>query len=123
MHQKLPVFVATALAVTLTVTTAGSSPDTDRKIVHVLNRIAFGPRPGDLERVERLGVDRYIDQQLHPERIDDAAMRAKVAGPRTLSLSSAQMADEYDRPWRRARGGRAAAAASGAAAAPPPQPR
>src|SRR3954469_16338173 len=123
MHQKLPVFVASALAVTLTVTTSGSSPDTDRKIVHVLNRIAFGPRPGDLERVERLGVDRYIDQQLHPERIDDATMRAKVAGLRTLSLSSRQIADEYERPMLMARRDRAAAAASSSDAVTPPQPR
>jgi len=38
---------------------------------HALNRLAFGPRPGDVERVMKIGVDRWIDQQLHPERIAD----------------------------------------------------
>ncbi len=38
-------------------------------VAHVLNRVAFGPRPGDVERVRRIGVDAYIDEQLQPERI------------------------------------------------------
>ncbi len=38
-------------------------------VAHVLNRVAYGPRPGDVERVRRIGVDAYIDEQLHPERI------------------------------------------------------
>jgi uncharacterized protein (DUF1800 family) len=42
---------------------------TPEEAAHLLNRIAFGPRPGDLERVEREGVNRYIDQQLYPEKI------------------------------------------------------
>jgi uncharacterized protein (DUF1800 family) len=41
----------------------------DRAASHVLNRIAFGARPGDVERVGAMGIERYIDQQLHPERI------------------------------------------------------
>jgi len=36
----------------------------------LLWRAGFGPRPGDVERIRRLGVERYIDQQLHPERRD-----------------------------------------------------
>jgi uncharacterized protein (DUF1800 family) len=41
----------------------------DQQAVHVLNRLAFGPRPGDVERVQRMGVQQYIDEQLHPEAI------------------------------------------------------
>ncbi|QJE00746.1 DUF1800 domain-containing protein [Massilia forsythiae] len=41
----------------------------EQQAVHVLNRLAFGPRPGDVERVERMGVARWIDEQLHPEAI------------------------------------------------------
>lgn len=49
---------------------AASADDHDPALVaHVVNRLAFGPRPGDLERVEKEGVDAYIDEQLHPERI------------------------------------------------------
>lgn len=40
-----------------------------QQAVHVLNRLAFGPRPGDVERVQRMGVQQYIDEQLHPENI------------------------------------------------------
>ena len=45
----------------------------DRTIVHVLNRLGFGAAPGDVERVRTMGLAAYIDQQLQPERIDDAA--------------------------------------------------
>jgi len=45
-----------------------------QKIVHVLNRLGFGPRPGDVERVRKIGIDAYIQQQLHPETIDDSAV-------------------------------------------------
>jgi uncharacterized protein (DUF1800 family) len=41
----------------------------DRSIVHALNRLAFGPRPGDVEAVKRMGLEKWIDLQLHPERI------------------------------------------------------
>ncbi len=41
----------------------------DANVAHVLNRIAFGPRPGDFERVKRIGIDAYIDEQLDPDRI------------------------------------------------------
>jgi len=40
-----------------------------QQAVHVLNRLAFGPRPGDVERVAEVGVQRWIDEQLHPEAI------------------------------------------------------
>jgi len=41
----------------------------DQQAVHVLNRLAFGPRPGDVEHVQRIGVQAWIDEQLHPEAI------------------------------------------------------
>ena len=48
---------------------------------HVLSRLAFGPRPGDVDRVAAMGVDRWIDEQLHPERIADRAFPA-IADPK-----------------------------------------
>lgn len=63
--------------------------------LHVLNRLAFGPRPGDVERVLSLGVDRWIDQQLRPERLADrAADRIGDLFP-TLRRSSSQLLDEF----------------------------
>jgi hypothetical protein len=49
------------------------------RIAHVLSRLTFGPRSGDAERVAAMGVDRWIDYQLHPESIDDGAVRAALA--------------------------------------------
>jgi uncharacterized protein (DUF1800 family) len=58
---------------------AAASPDSERaRAEHALNRLSFGARPGDVERVLRVGVDRWIAQQLQPDRIEDAAMDARV---------------------------------------------
>ncbi|MCK5352097.1 DUF1800 family protein, partial [bacterium] len=43
----------------------------EEKIVHVLNRLGFGPRPGDIEKVAAMGLEAYIEQQLHPQEIPD----------------------------------------------------
>src|SRR5690242_15707068 len=48
----------------------------DQQVAQVLSRLTFGARPGDAERVRAMGVDAWIDQQLHPERIDDEIGRA-----------------------------------------------
>ena len=44
----------------------------DQRILHVLNRLGFGARPGDVARVKAMGLSRYIDKQLDPESIDDS---------------------------------------------------
>ena len=53
-------------------------PD-DKTIVHVLNRIGFGPAPGDLARVKSIGLAKYIDEQLNPSRIPDDEMIARLS--------------------------------------------
>jgi uncharacterized protein (DUF1800 family) len=73
------------------------------QVVHTLNRIAFGATAGDVERVRAIGIDRYIDQQLHPERIDDSAMRQRLQPLMTLTMSSRQLAEEYEQPLLEAR--------------------
>lgn len=94
-----------------------SRPD-DRTIVHVLNRLGFGPAPGEIERVRLLGLARYIDQQLHPEAIPDSAMAARLAGFETLGKSTRELARDYFLPALEAR--RAAQQqAAGNAPAPP----
>src|SRR3954466_6849232 len=74
-----------------------SNPD-DKTIVHVLNRLGFGAMPGDVERVRRMGLEKYIDQQLRPETIADAAMGERLAGLSTLALNSRQLAEDYFMP-------------------------
>jgi uncharacterized protein (DUF1800 family) len=77
---------------------ASSFPNDEQTIAHVLNRIAFGARPGDIDRVKTLGLQRYIDQQLHPERIPDRDVEARLSGLATIALSSREIADQYARP-------------------------
>ena len=68
----------------------------DQKIVHVLNRLGFGPRPGDVEKVKAMGLSKYIDQQLRPETIDDKAVDAKLAPfAAALNLSGNDLMDGY----------------------------
>ena len=43
----------------------------DQRIMHVLSRLGYGPRPGDIERVEAMGVEAYIEEQLRPTEIAD----------------------------------------------------
>jgi uncharacterized protein (DUF1800 family) len=76
---------------------------TDRQIIHLLNRMTFGPRPGDVEKVKRIGIDKYIDEQLHPERIDDSAVEARLAGLDSLHMSIAEILEKYPQPNKIAR--------------------
>lgn len=72
-------------------------------VVHVLNRVAFGPRPGDVERVRAMGLSNYIDQQLHPERIDDSVVEARLEDFETLNMSTGELAERYFLPALRMR--------------------
>src|ERR1700754_4941423 len=76
--------------------TAGMTED--QKVMHLLNRIGFGPRPGDVERVKRIGLDKFIDQQLHPERIDDAAADARLKSIESIQMPLAELAEKYPEP-------------------------
>jgi uncharacterized protein (DUF1800 family) len=86
----------------------------DRAIVHVLNRLAFGPRPGDLDRVKAIGIEAYIEQQLYPERLPDTSMARRLDGLTTLGLSSREIAEQFALPALQARRERQQTAASDA---------
>ena len=69
---------------------------TDNPIIIALNRIAFGPRLGDFERVQQIGVDAYIEEQLASERIDDSALEQRLAAMfPTLSKSIGELMRDY----------------------------
>ena len=70
----------------------------DEAILHALNRLAYGPRPGDVERVRQMGLAKWIDQQLNPNSIDDKAMEARLQNYPTLHLSTAKLINEYPQP-------------------------
>jgi uncharacterized protein (DUF1800 family) len=92
--------------------TETTPPDEDA-IVHVLNRLGYGPRPGDVQAVRRMGLDRYIDRQLHPESIPDPGISVRLDGLSTLSLGSREIAARYELPVQRARAERRKDAAEG----------
>src|ERR1700741_4275032 len=70
----------------------------DQRIQHVLNRLGFGARPGDVERVKAMGVDKYIEQQLNPDKIDDSATIARLQTLETLRMSTAELYEKYPQP-------------------------
>src|SRR5690348_4918116 len=72
--------------------------DERQRALHALNRLTFGPRPGDVDRVSAMGVDKWIDQQLHPEKIDDTAIEARLQPLRTLKMSTRAMIEQFPPP-------------------------
>jgi uncharacterized protein (DUF1800 family) len=75
----------------------------DEAILQALNRLGFGPRPGDVERVKEMGLQKWIDRQLHPDSIDDAALEARLGRFPTLKMSSAKLLGEFPEPQVAAR--------------------
>jgi len=69
-----------------------------QRIVHVLNRLGFGARPGDVERVKAMGLENYINQQLNPEKISDSLAESKLADLSTLNMSTAELYGKYPQP-------------------------
>jgi uncharacterized protein (DUF1800 family) len=72
---------------------AGSNEQ--KRAVQALNRLTFGPRPGDVQQVTAMGVDHWIDLQLHPEKIPDSAVESRLAPFRTLRMSSKEIVEEF----------------------------
>jgi uncharacterized protein (DUF1800 family) len=58
---------------------SGQSGDDDTRVRHVVSRLSYGPRPGDIARVRAIGIEAYIEEQLHPERLNDARADAKLS--------------------------------------------
>ena len=75
----------------------------DQQVMQVLNRLAFGPRPGDAAAVRSIGVDAWIDQQLHPERIKDDAMDEMLARYPMLQQDQSALAAQYAEAQRQFR--------------------
>jgi uncharacterized protein (DUF1800 family) len=72
-----------------------STANEQKRAVHALNRLAFGPRPGEVQQVMAMGVDHWIDLQLHPEKISDSALESRIAQFRTLRMSPHEMVEEF----------------------------
>ena len=74
--------------------------DPERKVNQLLSRITFGPRPGDVERAREMGPGAFLDEQLHPEKLNDSAMEARLSGLPTLSMSTGELMRKYPDPRR-----------------------
>ena len=72
--------------------------DARQRALHALNRLTFGPRPGDVDRVAAMGVDQWIEQQLHPEKIDDSALEARLEPLRTLRMDARTLVENFPPP-------------------------
>ena len=70
----------------------------DEAIMHALNRLAYGPRPGDVERIREMGLAKWIDQQLDPDSINDSALDKRLEKYSTVKMSSKQLLDTYPQP-------------------------
>jgi len=69
-----------------------------QQALHVLSRLGYGPRPADLERVRQVGLAAWIDDQLHPERLDDRVAEARVAALRVPALSPRALMEAFPPP-------------------------
>src|SRR5579864_8471092 len=71
----------------------------DEQILHVLDRLTYGPRPGDVEAVKKMGLKKWIDLQLHPEKIaENPALEAKLAPLETLRMTQGDTEAKYPTP-------------------------
>ena len=79
---------------------AASAP-VNPKILHIINRISFGARPGDIEKVQAIGIEKYIQQQLSPASISESqSLKNQLQQFKTLSLTLVQIHNKYE-PRRR----------------------
>ena len=72
-----------------------TSIDQHAQVLHALNRLTFGPRPGDVEHVSAMGLQNWIEQQLHPEKIEDRSLEARLIQFRTLRMDNHELFENF----------------------------
>lgn len=102
LRRAAGLILAAALAAPAGIAAARPQPaasaDDDARIVHTLSRLTFGPRPGDVDAVRKIGLEEWISRQLRPERIPDSALAPRLSSLPTLGLSTAEILRGYDPP-------------------------
>src|SRR5262245_20215921 len=101
--RRLATVSGTAIIFALILTLVGSAVGRfdqklplDKQAIHVLNRLTFGPRPGDVEQVRRLGIDKWIDLQMHPERnAENPVLETKLKPLQTMQLALWQILEKF----------------------------
>jgi uncharacterized protein (DUF1800 family) len=69
----------------------------DEAILHALNRLGYGPRPGDIDRIRQMGLEKWVQQQLNPKSIDDPGVQSRLAIFPTLNMKTADLIEKYPR--------------------------
>ena len=111
MRRRAGLITAVVIVAGLTASAAPStrlslpaSPLTDdERVLHVLNRLGYGPRPADVARVRAMGVAAYLEQQLDPSRLSTTAVTEALAGYDVLNASTAQLVRDYPQPTQEMR--------------------
>ncbi len=70
----------------------------DERTLHALNRLTFGPRPGDVDAANKMGLKRWFEQQLNPGSIDDSALEARLANYPAMRLSQQALMERFPSP-------------------------
>ncbi len=81
----------------------------DQQVIHALNRLTFGARPGDVQRVRSIGLDTWINQQLRPEKLDDSLLDRFVDRYKILKQDQSELLVQYTESQRQRRTERTAA--------------
>src|SRR6202011_5540525 len=70
----------------------------DQRVLHALNRLTFGPRPGDIDAVRAIGVQKWFEGQLNPAAIDDSALEQRLDMFPAMKMRQAELMDRYPSP-------------------------
>jgi uncharacterized protein (DUF1800 family) len=68
------------------------------KTLHALNRLTFGPRPGDEAAMQKMGFEAWLERQLHPETIDDSAFEQRMNSFPAMKLSQEELSRRFPSP-------------------------
>src|SRR5262245_29705705 len=91
-------FLVAALLAASAFAPSDNAADQEAAIVRVRNRLGYGPRAGEVERVRAMGIRAYIDQQLQPERVIEKDIAARLSRFDTLMLTAREIAARYESP-------------------------
>src|ERR1700677_1508090 len=71
----------------------------DDQILHALDSLTFGPRPGDVARVKKIGLKKWIFEQLHPDRMDEnPVLQARLQALESLRMTPLEAVQHYPPP-------------------------
>ena len=99
MRYRVLLVLATALGLAGATRQFQKQISGDQKILQALNRLTWGPRPGDAREVKSLGLKKWIERQLHPDAIvENPVLLEKLKTLDTLGMSGAELVRNYPTP-------------------------